>query len=439
MLNQPTIRGAASGNIRRVRRKRGDQWYIQARLPDGRQIQKRLGPAWGGPGRPPNGYFTKRTAEQALRHFLADADRGLLPAAPARTEVTLADAAEEWLRFVGNERGVKHSTLGDYRSQVVTHINPAFGEQCLDAISKRDIQRWQSRLADDGKLSARSRNKLLTIVHGIFARARDAYGLAVNPVEGVEHPRERYSEDTERFSPEEVFALARAAETEQDGALFITAAFSGMRQGELLALRWRDVDFANRTIRVRESLSHGVLTTPKGRRVRSVPMVKPVAGALARLGQRGILVGEDDLVFPGLRSAQKVNGLLDAEDYSEAQDEILVADYLDRSALLKRYNRARKAAGLNRKLKRVSRGGETKMVPLTFHDLRHTFGSEAINHANLVEVQAHLGHADLRTTMRYLHFRQRGDEADRLSRAFEPEAVGTEDAGESSILAVVKD
>ena len=74
------------------------------------------------------------------------------------------------------------------------------------------------------------------------------------------------------FSPEEVMALVRAADSEQDAAIFLTAAFTGLRQGELIALRWRDVDFAGSRIRVRASYTNGHLTSPKSGKVRSVPM-----------------------------------------------------------------------------------------------------------------------------------------------------------------------
>ncbi len=80
----------------------------------------------------------------------------------------------------------------------------------------------------------------------------------------VEKLRERYDASSFNFySPEEVWALARAAASEQDAAIFLTAAFTGLRRGELIALRWRDVDFERSAIRVSGSYANGKLTTPK--------------------------------------------------------------------------------------------------------------------------------------------------------------------------------
>ena len=95
-------------------------------------------------------------------------------------------------------------------------------------------------------------------------------------------PLPRVSDDLDAYSPEEVWALVRAAGSEQDAALFLTAAFTGLRMGELLAPQWRDVDFAGEAIRVRHSYNiHGSLGTPKSGKVRSVPLVPAVAQALA--------------------------------------------------------------------------------------------------------------------------------------------------------------
>lgn len=379
-----------SGHVRCVPRKRASQWYAKYRLPDGRQVQKKLGPAWTGNGRPPAGYFTKRTAQQALQAILTDARRGTLPGQTS-TGATFGDAAMEWLRHAEHERHLKPSTLRDYRSAVNAHLLPAFGSMRLEAVTTRVIEQWRARGIAEGRLPRRTASKLLAILNGIFQRARRVWGLPMNPVADVERHRERYSGDFDFFSPEDVMALVRAAESEQDGALFLAAAFTGLRRGELLALRWRDIDFVKEKITVRASFTAGEVGTPKSGRVRSLPMVEALAIALAKLGQRNVFTSPDDLVFPGV-----------------------AGEHLDGSALRRRYVRALGAAGLRQ---------------LRFHDLRHTFGSLAINNASIVQVKEWMGHADVDTTMRYLHHRSRSDEAQLLAEAFrveEPVAVVTE-------------
>lgn len=112
MQTQPTR--PVSGHVFQVKRARGVQWYAKYRLPDGRQVQKRLGPEWSEKGRPPAGYFTRKTAQVALQAILTDVRRGTLEF--ARTGATFADASAEWLRYAEQERGVKPSTLYDYRA-----------------------------------------------------------------------------------------------------------------------------------------------------------------------------------------------------------------------------------------------------------------------------------------------------------------------------------
>jgi integrase len=65
-----------------------------------------------------------------------------------------------------------------------------------------------------------------------------------------------------------------------------------------------------------------------------------------------------------------------------------------------------------------------KLRPLRFHDLRHTFGSIAIDQATIVQVQAWMGHADVQTTMKYMHHRSRAGDARLLSAAFRPKKPG---------------
>lgn len=83
--------------------------------------------------------------------------------------------------------------------------------------------------------------------------------------------------------------------------MFITAAFTGLRMGELLVLRWRDVDFTGSTIRVRASYYLGQLTTPKSGKVRAVPLAPDVATALTQLSRRSDWVEDDDQDRGGAR------------------------------------------------------------------------------------------------------------------------------------------
>ncbi|MGZ4263459.1 MAG: tyrosine-type recombinase/integrase [Solirubrobacteraceae bacterium] len=308
--------------------------------------------------------------------MLDEARRGTLPGT-VRSGATFADAAAEWLRFVEQDRERKPSTVRDYRSILEGRLLPVFGGMPIEEITPAVVERW--RLSLDG-LSNRTKNKLLIVLHGIFRRAQSVYGLAVNPLARIEKHPQHSTGDIEVFSPEEVWALVRAAASEQDGAVFLTAAFTGLRMGELLALRWRDVDFAGATIRVRASYAGGQLTTPKSGKVRSVPLAPDVAEALAKLGQREHWIGDDDLVFAG-----------------EA------GSYLDGSALRRRSKDALDRAGLRR---------------LRFHDLRHTFGTRMIGKADIRRVQEWMGHADIQTTMKYLHYAPHEEDARLVAEAF---------------------
>ena len=378
-----TVFSPPTGSVFRVERVRGPSWYMKYRLPDGRQVQKKLGPVWTERGRPPTGYFTKRTAEDALRDVLDRARRGVLPGM-VRTGVTFAEASDEWMRYVEIDRGRKPSTLRGYRSGLEAHILPVFGEMPVESITTEMIETWIAGVPG----AVRTRNKLLIELHGVLRRARKVYGLAANAASEVEKFPQKQTGDIAVFSPEEVWALVRAAGSGQDAAMYLTAAFTGLRMGELIALRWRDIDFPASVIRVRASYYLGNLTTPKSGKVRAVPLAPDVALALARLSQRGFWTDDDDLVFVGATGG-----------------------YVDGSALRRRYKLALETAGLR---------------PLRFHDLRHTFGSRVISKADVRRVQEWMGHADIQTTMRYLHYAPRPEDAALVAAAFRLEAPAAE-------------
>jgi integrase len=181
---------------------------------------------------------------------------------------------------------------------------------------------------------------------------------------------------------------AQRAEDRQDAEIVRVAAYAGSRQGELLALRWRDVDFAGSALTIARAMSAGVESSTKSGRVRRVPMAGQAAAALERVSQREHFTSSDDLVF--------CNAL---------------GRPIDDSALRRRYRRAQAAAGVR---------------PLRFHGLRHTFGSLlAVRGIDVVTIQKAMGHSALSTTSRYLHARPASEEAHAFTAAF---AADTPDA-----------
>jgi len=95
----------------------------------------------------------------------------------------------------------------------------------------------------------------------------------------------------------QVHAVARHAQDETVAGIIITAAMTGLRMGEVLELRWRDVHFSESVVHVQRSYAAGLgVSSPKGRRGRSVPLADQVARVLARLGQRERFTGRDALI-----------------------------------------------------------------------------------------------------------------------------------------------
>ena len=150
-------------------------------------------------------------------------------------------------------------------------------------------------------LSARSVVRHLTVAHGVFKYAARAHGLLRNPASAdlVDRPTVRYSGDFDTYDATELAALARHATDAQDATLYFAAAMTGLRQGELLALRWRDIDFARQRVHVRRAWSQAgrYEKAPKSGKVRSVPLVSELVGPFDRLSRREHFTGDDDLVF----------------------------------------------------------------------------------------------------------------------------------------------
>jgi integrase len=384
-----------TGYVRTIDRKGGPVFYAKLKLPDGTQPQRRLGRVWTKRTRPPEGYLTRGMAEARLQAILAG-DDALVNVTPSH--VTFAQACDEHLRYLEHDRQRKRSTVGDARSTIKVHLLPAFREGTpVENVTTTDVDKLRDDLLG-GELAHRTVQKTMILLHGILGRAKRKGWVAVNVAEDAEKVTVKRSDEFNVLTVEQVHAVAREAQGSLS-AMFVVAAFTGLRQGELLALRWRHVDFANRIVHVQRNYVRGQEDTPKSHRVRSVPLSDQAAVALDSLSRREHFTGPDDLVFPNV-----------------------VGEHLLDDDVRDRFYDALDAAGLG--------ALRAKPDPIVFHDLRHTFGTLAIRNAPVTDVQHWMGHADLATTMRYVHYMPQHDNAARLTAAFtaeglHPESVNT--------------
>ena len=340
--------------------------------------------------------------------------------------MTFREVAYEYLHWLEHVRDAKPSTLLDHGYLLVepgtphrrgtgTHggqIMKALGDRPAAEIATREINKLLVTVASRG-IAARTINRHRQLIGAVFSYGcREAtFALPRNPGLAADRRLEPEPDLLDFYSPEEVEALARAlaaglhrdpnappvsdeeararaAEDRQDAEIIRLAAYAGLRRGELVALRWRDVYFGLRKLVVSRTISANVeSTSTKSRRAREVPLPDQAAGALDRLSQRGDFTGPDDFVF--------VNRL---------------GRRLDDSAVRRRMDRARERAGLR---------------PLRFHDLRHTYGSLLVGGGiDLASVKAAMGHSRITTTERYLHARSAGALADRFTQALAPAGAG---------------
>lgn len=410
--------------------KHGEGAYFEAkwRDRDGRQVKRRVGRAWVDRGddgswrkrrgRTPSGWLDERSVHAAAAELVARVERERTEAAKARERgeaVTFRRVAHEWLAWRRDVKGGAPSTLRDNEALLrdpgtpykrgggvsTGRIMRRFGDRAPEEITTREVSAFLRELDRSG-IAPKTVNKHRELLHAIFnyAMRSDTYGDRVrrNPVTETDKRRQPPPEPLDHYERHEIEALVRAceqgrhrsprhykgrplaesaeelaamaAEDRQDAAAFALMFYSGLRLGELLALRWRAIrflpDLSGAIVTVDRAVSAGVEKPPKSGRPRDVPVARPAAEAVARLGQRSEFVSPDDYVFCS-RFGQRLDG----------------------SALRRRYKRAAEAAGLR---------------PIRLHGLRHAAGSVlARNGVPLITIRDFYGHASLSTTNRYLH------------------------------------
>lgn len=346
----------------------GKSYVVQYRTAGGRRSQtKRI--TIGKHGSP----WTAETARTEAKRILGLVAQGEDPSAKereARQMLTVSELCDLYLKEGTGTK--KPSTLATDRGRIARHIKPLVGKLRVNEVTPADIRRFMTSVADgttaaDVKTKLRGRaivkggkgtaSRTLGLLGGIFSYAMELGLIAANPAHGVK----RYaSKKSERFlSNEEIAIVGRGLKkAEADGvnaqaiAIIRLLIYTGARRGEIEGLRWSEVDFDGKRLRLDDSKT-GQKNLPLN------------SATLAILSARKEKAGDSPHVFP----AERGDG-----------------HYCGTPRI---WSRLRASIGMN---------------DVRLHDLRHSFASIGVMSGTpLMIVGALLGHANHNTTQRYAH------------------------------------
>jgi integrase len=314
---------------------------------------------------------SKTACEERLREAITDASRGMMP--PPAT-LTVEKHLREWLEGIRGE--VSRATYDGYARDVRYHIIPELGRRKLKELSANDIRRLYRKMRDKDL-----KNRSLEYCHRTLRKALKAAlaerKIQFDPSEGIKPlktPGGR-REESKALSPAQVRALLDAASGDRLEAFYVVAIHTGMRRGELLGLKWGDVDLEAGTVSVKRSVDvDGRLKEPKNQASRrTLPLTPQAVDALkahrVRQNEERLKAGtkwqDNDLLFP--------NTVGRPENPS--------------NVYLRNFQPLLKRAGL------ANQG-------FTLHSLRHTFATTlAAKGVNPGTAQKLLGHSDVRMTL----------------------------------------
>lgn len=316
---------------------------------------------------------TRDEVRQKLTKAMANRDGGLIF---DDKNLTVGEYLDKWLKDA--VRGtVRESTFSRDEYLVSNHIEPALGRLKLKNLNALHLQGLYRERQDSG-LSGSTVQKMHHVLHKALAQAVRWNLIPRNPADAAKAPTPSSTKEMHPLSVSEARRFLEAARGDRLEALYVLAVHTGMRRGELLGLKWEDVDLEGSTIRVRRTLTRiengrrlalGEPKTKKSRRtVRLTPAaVEALKHHRARQAEEKLKIG----------SLYQNNGLVFAGE---------IGNLINPSNLRQRsFAKLLRRAGL---------------LPITFHDLRHTCASILFQrNVHPKFVQELLGHASVAITL----------------------------------------
>ncbi|SHH97394.1 tyrosine-type recombinase/integrase [Desulfofustis glycolicus] len=302
----------------------------------------------------------KADAERELRRILEEIDSGSY--FPVKKEPLFSDVANRWLGI--KKTTVRDNTFRQYRSHINKHLNPVLGNRKINAIRLDVVEEFISDAAEKGIHNLTLRKIIVTLGQVMTYAVKHGY-IKYNPVRDAAKPRSEVNhEEDERVTTlnyEQVRLLLQHTKGEKYCTLFMMAVTTGMREGELLGLKWDDILWRQKQVDVKRTYNNGRFYLPKTKSSKRKIDLAPQL--ITQLKKWRVACPPGELVFPNDKGLP-----MSAPN--------MIYRYF-RPALIR--------AGIQQ---------------VRFHDLRHTYASMQIDLGqNIKYIQAQMGHSSIRVTL----------------------------------------
>ncbi|MDD2656850.1 MAG: tyrosine-type recombinase/integrase [Patescibacteria group bacterium] len=330
--------------------KRKNTWYVDFRF-DRKRYRKRS---------PLNTKAGAELYESTLRQTLARGESIEIEEKQKEKIPTLSEFYPTWMNSYVKSNN-KPSTQESKKSIFNYNILPCFSKKKLDEITTKDIEDYKAMKIKFG-LKNKTINNHISCLGTCLKTAVDWDIMEYMPkIKLLKIPAPL----TVYLTEEECVKLLETADGIYHDMIQV-ALCTGVRLGELVALKWSDVDFSSKTLNVQRSITVGIEGTPKSNKGRKIPIIKPLVELLSKLNSQ--------------KNSEYIFTRKDGIPMSQSQSEKVLKKIVQQANITK----------------------------ISWHGLRHTVASQMANTrgVNIQEVQKFLGHADLKTTMRYVHTSQ---------------------------------
>ena len=331
--------------------KRRNRWVIDFYDNQGKRRWKTL----------PEG-TTKSEAKKVLRDIEDKIDKGIY--IPLRNLPFFSEVADVWLKT--KKPNIRHSTYKQYKGHMENHLKPFYENLRINRITYDKVEKFISHCLDHN-VSIPTLKKIIVNLGAIMTYAVRKRYVDYNPVRDIEKPKGQSEHDEDKelnvLTPREIISFLDSAPDLKHKTLFMAAVTTGLRQGELLGLKWTDIDWFNNQIHVNRTYNHFRFYEPKTKTSKRKVDVPPQMMKQLKEWKIACPANNLDLIFPNENGKPM--------------------------SALNMYNRkflpALKKAKLNK---------------IRFHDLRHTYASLLIDQGeNIKYVQNQMGHASIKVTM----------------------------------------